>query len=378
MNETSEKAETQTWLGGATLQPLVGFQVDYLQFIDEAGVPTQPVPALAEDAEHMKALYRAMVINRAFDQKAVALQRTGQLGTYAATLGQEAAGVGLGAAMRDDDVLIPSYRENAALFWRGLSMSAILQYWSGDERALAYEGARPNDLPICVAIGAHATHAVGVAYALKLRGEGQAAVCSLGDGATSKGDFYEGLNAAGVWDLPLVFLIINNQWAISLPSSSQTRAETFAQKGIAAGMRSLRVDGNDVLAVRYAVEQALDSCRAGDGPVCIEALTYRLHDHTTADDATRYRDKVDLEAARKREPISRFRKFIESRGFWSDVEESALEAQAREEVEAAVEAYRAIRDEPVDALLFDHLYGHLPRMLNPQRESAARWNGGAS
>jgi pyruvate dehydrogenase E1 component alpha subunit len=224
---------------------------------------------------------------------AVALQRTGQLGTYASSLGQEAVGVGVADAMQSGDVLLPSFREQAAQLVRGVTPLELLLYWGGDERGSDFAGPR-QDFPICITVGGHAPHAAGVAMAFKLSGEPNVAVCVFGDGATSKGDVYEAMNIAGAWNLPVVFVVNNNQWAISLPRGKQTRAETLAQKAIAAGFEGEQVDGNDVIAVREVTARALAGARAGAGPRLIEALTYRLADHTTADVATRDRATEDV------------------------------------------------------------------------------------
>src|SRR5687767_4363155 len=225
-----------------------------------------------------------MTLMRAYDLKAVALQRTGQLGTYAPHIGQEAVNAAIGSAMRADDVFLMTYRENGAQLMRGVTLRELFLYWSGDERGSDSSGAR-KDFPICVTIAAQCTHAVGAAYAIKLRKQPRVVVCALGDGATSKGDFYEAINAAGVWQLPLVFVVSNNRWAISVPRAKQSATTTLAQKAIAAGMPALQVDGNDVIALRHAMDEALARARVGTGPTLIEALTYRLSDHTTADDA---------------------------------------------------------------------------------------------
>ena len=201
-----------------------------------------------------------MVLTRIFDEKAVALQRTGRLGTYASSLGQEAVGVGVASAMRQSDVLLPSFREQSAMLWRGVTMPEILAYWGGDERGSNYTGPR-EDFPVCIPVGTQFPHAAGVALAMKLRGEDRAAVVIGGDGATSKGDFYEAMNIAGVWRLPVVFVINNNQWAISVPRSAQSAATTLAQKSVAAGFYGEQVDGNDVIAVH-----AITAERAGAGP----------------------------------------------------------------------------------------------------------------
>jgi pyruvate dehydrogenase E1 component alpha subunit len=207
--------------------------------------------------------------------KAVALQRTGRLGTYAASLGQEAVSVGTASAMHDEDVLLPSYRDNAALIWRGVKLEEILLFWGGDERGNCFSGP-VQDFPFCIPVGSQAPHAAGVAYAFKLRKEPRVAVCLFGDGATSKGDLWEAMNFAGVHKLPVVFVATNNQWAISVPLRLQTASETLAQKAIAAGFIGEQVDGNDVVAMHAAVKDAIEAARNGQGPRFIEAVTYRL------------------------------------------------------------------------------------------------------
>jgi len=258
------------------------------RFLDPDGRAVAPLPPFARQADALIQLYRDMVLTRAFDAKAVALQRTGRLGTYASSLGQEAVGAGVGRAMRAEDVFLPSFREPAAMFARGVRMTEVLLYWGGDERGSDFRGPR-EDFPICVPVGTHAPHAAGVALALRLRGEKRAALCAMGDGATSKGDVYEAMNLAGVWRLPLVFVVNNNEWAISVPRARQTAAATLAQKAVAAGFAGEQVDGNDAIAVRYVVETALARARDKREPALIEALSYRLSDHTTVDDARRYR-----------------------------------------------------------------------------------------
>lgn len=338
-------------------------------FLSLEGKPLADLPDFARNADTLRALYRAMVLTRAFDAKAVALQRTGRLGTFASSLGQEAVSVGLGSAMRPEDVLLPSFREQGAMFWRGVAMSDILLYWGGDERGSDFKGPR-EDFPICVPVASHAPHAIGVALAFKLRREARAAVCVLGDGATSKGDFYEAINVAGVWRLPALFVINNNQWAISVPRAAQTAAATLAQKAVAAGIPGEQVDGNDVIAVRDAVERALARARAGEGPSVIEALTYRLSDHTTADDATRYRDDAEVSRMWKTEPIARLRNYLVGEKQWSKADEEALLAESAAKVEAAVAAYEATPPEPARAI-FDHLFERLPAPLRAQREAVA-------
>src|SRR5438067_11000135 len=292
-----------------------------------------------------------MVLVRAFDLKAVALQRTGRLGTYAASLGQEAVSVGIASAMREEDVLLPSYRDNGALIWRGVKLEEILLFWGGDKRGNHFSGP-VQDFPFCVPVGSQAPHAAGVAYAFKLRKQARVAVCMFGDGATSKGDVWEAMNFAGVHKLPIVFVVVNNQWAISVPLRLQTASETLAQKAIAAGFSGEQVDGNDIIAVRAAGEEAIAAARAGEGPRFIEALTYRLGDHTTADDAARYRPPEEVQARWKEEPIARLRSYLVGRKAWSKTEEEQLAAQCQQRIEAAAERYLAAAPQ-APATMFD-------------------------
>src|ERR687891_1865318 len=291
------------------------FAIEYTRFLNPSGRPTAALPDYAKDAAALIPLYRAMVLTRRFDAKAIALQRTGRLGTFASSLGQEAVVVGLASAMRPEDVLLPSYRETGAQLYRGVSLDELLLYWGGDERGSDFAGPR-HDFPVSVPVASQCLHAVGVGYAMKLQREPRVAVCVCGDGATSNGAFYEAINCAGVWRVPAVFVINNNQWAISLPRSAQTAAGTLAQKAIAAGIPGIQVDGNDVIAVRDAVEQALARGRAGEGPSVVEALTYRLTDHTTADDASRYRDGDEVSGQWAQDPIARLRNHLSAAGAW--------------------------------------------------------------
>lgn len=346
------------------------FEVRSTVFVEPDGTPTGPLPRWADDRDQLLALYRAMVRTRAFDARAVALQRTGQLGTFPSSLGQEAVGVGTAAAMTARDVLVPSFREQGAQLWRGVTMTELLLYWGGDERGSAFAGPR-EDFPISVPVGSHAPHAAGVALAFQLRGEDRVAVCVLGDGATSKGDVYEALNLAGVRRLPLVTVVGNNQWAISVPRSAQTAARTLAQKAVAVGIPGEQVDGNDVVAVRDRVGLAVERARAGAGPTLIEAVTYRLADHTTSDDATRYRPTTEVAAAWKREPLARLRALLEVRGWWTGDDEEALLDEVNRQVDAAVDEYLAIPAQPATAM-FDHLHADLPASLEASRAEVAR------
>ncbi|MFI5309047.1 MAG: pyruvate dehydrogenase (acetyl-transferring) E1 component subunit alpha [Polyangiales bacterium] len=336
------------------------------RFVDAQGRVLTELPAFASERASLLALYRAMVLTRVFDAKAVALQRTGRLGTYASSLGQEAVGVGVASAMHAEDVLVPSFREHGAQLVRGVRMVELFQYWGGDERGSAFESAR-EDFPVCLTVGSQASHAAGVALAFKLRHEPRVAVCVMGDGATSKGDVYEAMNLAGVWKLPVLFVISNNQWAISLPRAHQTAARTLAQKAVAAGFSGEQVDGNDVIAVRTVIEAALERAREGGGPQCIEALTYRLGEHTTADDSRRYRDPAEVDAARKEEPLVRTRALMTERFGWSSAEDEALLAECAAEVDEAARAYAALPPQAPETM-FDNLHAALPAAYASQRE----------
>ncbi|MBI2313767.1 MAG: pyruvate dehydrogenase (acetyl-transferring) E1 component subunit alpha [Betaproteobacteria bacterium] len=345
------------------------FEIRHTQFLNHLGEPTQPLPDFARDPDNLIPYYRAMVLTRTYDAKAVALQRTGQLGTVGSSLGQEAIGTVVGSVMQREDVFLPTYREAGAQIARGVTMTELLRYWSGDERGSDYRGPR-QDFPVCITIAAQCAHAVGVAYALKLRKEPRVAVTMMGDGATSKGDFYESLNMAGTWHLPVVFVIANNQWAISVPRSVQSAAETLAQKAVAAGIPGEQVDGNDVVALRYVFDQALQRARSGDGPTLIEALSYRLTDHTTADDARRYRDPEDVSRHWAMEPVARLRNYLVLQKVWGKDDEEKLIAECNERVQAAVNEYLATPPPPPGAM-FEHLYATLPAALAWQRDAAA-------
>jgi pyruvate dehydrogenase E1 component alpha subunit len=338
------------------------------RFLDPEGVPVAPLPEFARDSAALLALYRGMVLTRTFDTKAIALQRTGRLGTYASSLGQEAVSVGVAAAMQPGDVLLPSFREHGSQLWRGVTAKELFLYWGGDERGNDFAGPR-EDFPNCVPVGSHAPHAVGVALAFRLRGEKRAAVCVFGDGATSKGDVAEALNMAGVWKVPAVFVINNNGWAISVPLAKQTAAQTLAQKAVAAGIMGEQVDGNDIIAVRAAVDHALVRARDSEGPTLIEAVTYRLSDHTTADDASRYRDDAEVSRHWAEEPLARLRSYLMHSGIWDKQREEALLQECGQAIEAAADEFLATAPQPPDAT-FHQTYARLPADLAAQRAAA--------
>jgi pyruvate dehydrogenase E1 component alpha subunit len=350
------------------------FEVRRRRFLDPDGTPLGELPAFAARPGELLAMYRAMIRARAFDARCTNLQRTGRLGTFATALGQEAVPVGVAAAMQPRDVLVPSYREAGAQLWRGVDPAELLAYWGGDERGHDYAApAVRADYPVCITVGNQALHAAGVAVALQHAGDGRAVVCTMGDGATSKGDVYEAINVAGAWRLPLVLAITNNRWAISTPVAAQTGAGTLAQKGFAGGLAVLQADGNDVLAVRDAVEEALVRARAGDGATLVECLTYRVNDHNTADDARRYREPAEVEEARATDPVDRLRAFLTRRGEAPD--DNALDAASRAEMDAAVARYESAAAPDPDTM-FAFLHARAPTALEAARAAAKRRQDG--
>ena len=350
------------------------FEIEYLQYLGPDGrLVRDDLPEFAKDRRNLVELFKHMLLVRTFDTKSVALQRTGKLGTYASCLGHEAAHIGIGSAMQYDDVLAPSYREYGAQFMRGVKARDVLMYWGGDERGNDFSGP-PHDYPWCVPIATQCLHAAGAALAFKLRGEPRVAVTCVGDGGSSKTDTYAAINSAGAYALPFVLCIINNGWAISVPRKAQTGAKTLAQKGIAGGLDCVQVDGNDIIAVRAAMDHALKRARNGHGGSVLELVTYRLSDHTTADDARRYRDDAEVKAAWEREPMSRLRTFLISEGVWSEAEEAEWKEECGKQVDIEVNAYLETKVQPVEAM-FDYLYAELPADLEAQRADAIKWEG---
>ena len=342
------------------------FEVPYYQYLDEQSQLTDEFPALAEETESLLNLYRLMALVRMMDTKAIALQRTGKLGTYPSTRGQEAVFVGVGHAMQKKDIFVPYYRDIGTLIQRGVKLSQILQYWGGDERGNCY-GNGSEDFPYSVPVGSQPLHAVGAAYAEKYKKSNQVVLTMCGDGATSQGDFYEAMNVAGVWKLPVVFVVCNNQWAISVSRDVQTAARTIAQKAIAAGFVGEQVDGNDIIAVQHRTAEALKLAREKNEPRLLEMVCYRQSDHTTADDASRYEPKHNREAEWKKEPITRLQNYLKKLGVWNESLEEKIQGECAVEVDQAVKEYLEVEPQPLESM-FDYLYAKLPAIYEPQRE----------
>jgi pyruvate dehydrogenase E1 component alpha subunit len=345
-----------------TLEPR--FQVEYLSILDSDGnLDTALEPKLADT--DLRSLYRSMLLGRRLDERMVRLQRQGRIGTFAPTKGQEAAQVGSIYTLRPTDWMVPSFRETAAMIWRGWPIEKLLLFFSGH-----LEGGQPapdqHDLPITIPVATQLPHAVGLAYAAQYRGDDVVVMAYFGDGATSEGDFHEAMNFAGVWHVPVVFVCQNNQWAISVPLKKQTHSRTIAQKALAYGLPGIQVDGNDVLAVYAATREAVERARAGDGPTLIECVTYRLGVHTTADDPTKYRSDLEVAMWEQKDPLTRFRAYLEKRNLL----EEGLEQLVDDEIAEAVRCFEATP--PADPLvMFDHAYAELPPDVQAQRDAMA-------
>jgi pyruvate dehydrogenase E1 component alpha subunit len=341
------------------------FTVEYLSILDSDGkLDTALEPDLSDD--ELKRMYRAMLLGRRLDERMVRLQRQGRIGTFAPIKGQEAAQIGSIVTLRPTDWMVPSFRETAAMLWRGWPVDKLLLFFAG-----YLEGGQPgpeqHDLPITIPVATQLPHAVGLAYAAQYRGDEAVVMAFFGDGATSEGDFHEAMNFAGVWHLPIVFVCQNNQWAISVPLKKQTHSRTIAQKALAYGLPGLQVDGNDVLAVYTAAHEAVERAREGDGPTLIECVTYRLGVHTTADDPTKYRSEEEVKEWERKDPLTRFSAYLEKKRLLDPRLEEAIDA----EIATAVAKFEAVG--PADPLtLFDHAYAELPANLRAERDEVER------
>lgn len=345
--------------------------LEYLSILDEDGNLDEELdPGLDEDL--LLELHRVMLLSRRFDDRRLRWQRSGRIGTFAPVKGQEAAQIGPVAAIGDDDWFVPSFRETAAATWRGAPLSSFILFDAGfNEGAKVEQGS--HDLPIAIPVASQIPHAVGVAYAIRQREGDEVVMAFFGDGATSEGDFHEGLNFAGVWGLPVVFVCQNNRWAISLPREEQTASTSLAQKAIAYGFPGLQVDGNDILAGYSAGVEAVERARSGEGPMMLEMCTYRLSVHTTADDPSKYRSEEEEEAWQARDPIPRFQGYLKSQGILDQEAIDSLESEIASEIDAAwndaKEEMEALSKDP--GHMFEHVYADMPSHLESQGASFA-------
>ena len=343
------------------------YTIEYLSILDADGTVDAALDPQLDGGLLLK-LYRTMLLARRFDERLVAMQRQGRIGTYGPIKGQEAAQLGTVCALRDTDWVVPAFREGAAVIWRGTPLENLLLFWAGREEGAA--GATERTLSIAVPVATQLPHAVGIAWAARYKNDPAVVMTYFGDGATSEGEFHEAMNFAGVMQVPVVFVCQNNQWAISMPREKQTRSKTLAQKALAYGFPGIQVDGNDILAVYVAAREAVDRARAGGGPTMIECVTYRLSVHTTADDPLRYRDEAEVKRWEQRDPLLRFAKYLEAKGLCDQQKRDALDAEVRNDIKAAVERFEAMP--PPDPLeMFDYVYARRPPELEAQRRELA-------
>jgi 2-oxoisovalerate dehydrogenase E1 component alpha subunit len=327
------------------------------------GVRTYPAPP----PESLLTAYRKMVVGRRFDEQATALARQGRLAVHPSSLGQEACQVGAALALREADWLFPTYRDCVALVSRGIDPVEALTLLRGDSHC-GYDPVRHRTAPQCTPLATHAAHATGLAHGERLAGADTVALALVGDGATSEGDFHEALNLAGVLKAPVVFLVQNNGYAISVPRSEQCAAPSLAYKGVGHGVRSEQVDGNDAAAVLAVLTAAVEDARAGGGPWLVEAHTYRLAPHTSADDPSRYRSAAEADQWQGRDPVARLESALRERGLLTGEDVKAVAAEA--EAYAADVRERLSADPDLSpAALFDHVFGTPPPHLLDQRAS---------
>ena len=346
-------------------------KIEYLSVLNENGDLDKNLEPDIPD-EILLQLYRIMTLGRKFDERLLNLQRQGRIGTFPPISGQEAAHLGSVAVLRPSDWFVPAFRETAAEIWRGRSLKSIIIYNNGFNEGVSIAENR-NDIPISVPVGSQIIHAVGLGWAAKYRQSDNVAMVFFGDGATSEGDFHEGLNFAGVFQVPAIFICQNNHWAISIPRSKQTRSKTLAQKATAYGMPGIQVDGNDILAVYAAAKEAVDRARSGGGPTLIECVTYRLTMHTTADDPKRYRTDEEVERWKQRDPLPRFQKYLIDRGLLSEEKIASIESAALEEIQAGVDqAEEQMKTLGNPMHMFEHTYAEMHPYLREQKEEFAR------
>ena len=351
---------------------------DVLQIIREDGSAHGHLEPKLSKEEHLR-FFRTMLLVRATDSKAMNLQRSGRIGFYVPSFGQEAAQVGSSAAMKAEDWVVPAYREPGAALYRGFSVKDLIAQCYGNtadpqkgrQMPNHYGSAPINFVTPSSPVGTQITHAAGIAWAMRIQKHPLVTLVYFGDGATSQGDFHVGLNFAGVFKAPCVFFCNNNGWAISVPREKQTASKTLAIKAVAYGIEGVRCDGNDVLAVYAATKAAVEKARAGGGPTLIEALTYRMGPHSSSDDPTRYRSQQELDEWKRRDPIDRYRRYLEKKGLIDEAGAKALEAAAAKEVEEAIAAVERAPPVPPETI-FDDVYAELPYHLQEQREALMR------
>lgn len=345
------------------LKTIETFEVKRLEILDENGaVDAKVMPKI--DNKTIKQMYEWMVLTRVFDDKALKLQRQGRMGTYAPTRGQEAAQIGSALVLQKEDLVFPAFRETGVYLVRGMPAEFIFKYWAGDERGMAIPES-VNLFPISITVGAHPPHAVGAAMAFNILKKKGVALTYFGDGATSEGDFHTAMNFAGAFNAPTVFICQNNQWAISLPVEQQTASKTIAQKAIAYGFEGIQVDGNDIFAVYKATQDAIKKARSGKGPTFIECLTYRMADHTTSDDAKKYRPEKLVKPWEKKDPILRLEKYMMKKKLLTESAKKKIWDKAQKDIDASVDRMEKWDYYPPEEI-FKYMYAEPTPLLKEQ------------
>lgn len=323
-------------------------------------IPVELTPEIVNE------LYERMVFYRMVDARMLKMQRSGRMGTFASIEGQEAAQIGSEFAIEKTDWIVPAFREIAAMCAHGYPLDKYILYWRGNEIG-SFPPKDVNVMPVSVPVGSQMLHAVGIGMAAKMRGEKTVALTYFGDGATSEGDFHEAMNFAGVYKTPTVFICQNNQYAISTSRAKQTASDTIAQKALAYGFPGVLVDGNDLFAMYAVTKEAVARARAGEGPTLIEAYTYRLGDHTTSDDATKYREQKEVDEWRKRDPFIRLQKYLFKKGIWNKKYQAKLEEDLTARVDEVITAVESAPDQTPDDI-FDYHYSEITQPLKEQKK----------
>ncbi len=340
-------------------------KMEQFQVLDKDGkvVNKEYEPDIDDDT--LIHMYKVMSLARVADIKALQYQRQGRMLTFAPVQGQEAAQIGPMAACDKKDWLVPAFREQAAMLYKGVDLFKAYLYWYGNEEGARYDDGI-NVLPVNVPIGSQINHAAGIAYASKILNKGEVAITYIGDGGTSHGEFHEGMNFAAVMDAPMIAIIQNNQYAISTPRHKQTRSETLAQKAIAYGIPGIQVDGNDVLAMYAVTKEARERALKGEGPTLIEAYTYRLGPHTTSDDPTIYRKDSEVEEWKTKDPLLRFRKYLSNKKLWNQDKEDKLQEELKKQV---TDTFKEVEKTGLISLddVFDYTYATLTDDLKKQK-----------
>ncbi|MDE1857023.1 MAG: pyruvate dehydrogenase (acetyl-transferring) E1 component subunit alpha [Candidatus Micrarchaeota archaeon] len=338
--------------------------INYMQILDENGVVDKSLMPKEITGPLVIGMYRNMSLTRAVDSKVLSLQRQGRSYTYGPCIGEEATQIGSAMAMRKQDIFVPNFRQHGVFITRGMPLDRFFLYWKGYEDGnVIPKGV--NGYPVIIPVSSQLPHAAGIAFAQRYMKRDSAVVTYVGDGGSSEGDTYEAMNFAGLFKVPCVFIIENNQWAISVPRKNQTAAETLAQKGVAAGIKNiLQVDGNDVFAVYKAVSDAIAA--SSGGPTVIECVTYRMSMHTTSDDPTKYREQSEVDMWKQRDPLERLRKYMAANGLWNDNLQKEMEEQNIKVVDDAVEKAEAFKLDPRS--MYQNVYSFMPQTLQEEMD----------